>query len=241
MRLEELIETGESFLRNVNHSDFGDYIRDSKSYAEWATKSLMVLQSAYPKHPQTERFDFWVKRNRCDVNECEQLIAILKAFYEINPRITGVDYENILTQIFERFHICVRQLRRRHSRRSTLEVTDEYDVQDLLNAILRLHFDDVRPEEWTPSYAGSNNRMDFLLKDDEISIEVKMTRDGLKDKELGEQLIIDIAKYKEHPNCKSLYCFVFDPDGHIRNPRGLERDLTREHDGLAVKVYIRPL
>ena len=42
--------------------------------------------------------------------------------------------------------------------------------------------------------------MDFLLKDDEISIEVKMTRDGLKDKELGEQLIIDIAKYKEHPN-----------------------------------------
>ena len=36
--------------------------------------------------------------------------------------------------------------------------------------------------------------MDFLLKNEEISIEVKMTRDGLKDKELGEQLIIDIAK-----------------------------------------------
>ena len=68
-----------------------------------------------------------------------------------------------------------------------------------------------------------------------------MTRDGLKDKELGEQLIIDIAKYKEHPNCKSLYCFVFDPNGHIRNPCGLERDLTGEHDSLAVKVYIRPL
>lgn len=50
MRLEELIDTGESFLRNVNHSDFGDYIRDSKGYAEWATKSLMVLQSTYPKH-----------------------------------------------------------------------------------------------------------------------------------------------------------------------------------------------
>lgn len=43
MRLEELIETGESFLRNVNHSAFGDYIRDSKGYAEWATKSLMFL------------------------------------------------------------------------------------------------------------------------------------------------------------------------------------------------------
>jgi hypothetical protein len=24
--------------------------------------------------------------------------------------------------------------------------------QDLLHTILKLHFDDIRPEEWTPSY-----------------------------------------------------------------------------------------
>ena len=129
----------------------------------------------------------------CDENECEQLIAILKAFHEINPKIAEVDYDKVLSKIFEKFHICARQLKRRHAGRPTLEIKDEYDVQDLLNAILRLHFEDVRPEEWTPSYAGGNNRMDFLLKNEEISIEVKMTRDGLKDKELGDQLIIDIA------------------------------------------------
>ena len=122
-----------------------------------------------------------------------------------------------------------------------MEITDEYDVQDLLNTILCLHFEDVRPEEWTPSYAGGSNRMDFLLKSEEISIEIKMTRNGLKDKELGEQLIIDIAKYKTHPNCKILYRFVFDPEGYIQNPRGLENDLTKEHEGLDVKVYIRPI
>ena len=60
-------------------------------------------------------------------------------------------------------------------------------------------------------------------------------------KELGEQLIIDIAKYKTHPNCKILYRFVFDPEGYIQNPRGLENDLTKEHEGLDVKVYIRPI
>ena len=241
MRLEELIRDGEHFLRCVHHSEFGDYITDSKGYAEWATKSLMFLQSLYPTHPQTERFDFWVKHNRADQNECEQLLAILKAFHQINPKIKDVDYEGVLSQIFEKFHVCVRQLKRRHAGRPTLEVVDEYDVQDLLNAILRLHFDDVRPEEWTPSYAGGNNRMDFLLKEEEISIEVKMTREGLKDKEGGEQLIIDIAKYKAHPQCKTLYCFVFDPEGYILNPRGLENDLTTDHDGLSVKVHIRPL
>ena len=132
-------------------------------------------------------------------------------------------------------------LRRRHSYRPTLEIGDEYDVQDLLNALLRLHFDDVRPEEWTPSYAGGNNRMDFLLKDEEIAIEVKMTRDGLKDKEVGDQLLVDIEKYQAHPNCKRLYCFVYDPDWHIRNPRGLEKDLSKAIENIDVKVYIRPL
>ncbi len=83
--------------------------------------------------------------------------------------------------------------------------------------------------------------MDFLLKDEEIAIEVKMTRNGLKDKELGEQLIIDIAKYKQHPNCKSLYCFVYDPEGFIRNPRGVEKDLEALGESFPVKVFIRPL
>ena len=241
MRLEDLIEEGESFSENVNQTTLGGYIRNSKAYAEWKAKSLMYLQSTFPKHPQTERFHLWVKKNRNSKTEYEQLIAILKAFNKIAPNITNIDYIKTLTQIFEKIHICARQLKRRHLSRPTLEIIDEYDVQNLLNAILHLHFEDVRPEEWAPSYAGGNNRMDFLLKNEEISIEVKMTRDSLKDKELGEQLIIDIAKYKAHPNCKTLYCYVFDPDGHIRNPRGLENDLTKEHDGLDVKVYIRPL
>lgn len=241
MKLTELIKEGELLLNNIGNGYFGDYIADHKGYTEWGTKSLMFLQSYYPTHPQTERFDFLVKSHLCNPDECTKLIAILKAFNEINPKIAEVDYEKILSKIFEKFHICARQLKRRHAGRPTLEIKDEYDVQDLLNAILRLHFEDVRPEEWTPSYAGGNNRMDFLLKNEEISIEVKMTRDGLKDKELGDQLIIDIAKYKTHPKCKFLYCFVFDPEGYIRNPRGLEHDLTKEHDGLSVKVYIRPI
>ena len=129
---------------------------------------------------------------------------------------------------------------RRHENRGTIQLIDEYDVQDLLHALLRLHFEDVRPEEWTPSYSGGANRMDFLLKDEEIAIEVKMTRPGLKDKDLGDQLIIDIAKYQNHPNCKCLYCYVYDPEGIIRNPRGLEKDLMEIGKGFPVHVFVRP-
>lgn len=41
MDLKELITEGESFLMNVRRSPFGDYIADSKGYAEWGAKSLM--------------------------------------------------------------------------------------------------------------------------------------------------------------------------------------------------------
>jgi hypothetical protein len=150
------------------------------------------------------------------------------------------DALTLVEAICGRFHVAVRQLRERHDSRPTLDVTDEYDVQDLLHALLNLFFDDVRAEEYTPSYAGKSTRMDFLLRDESIVVEAKMTRKGLGAKEVGEQLIVDIAHYKAHPSCKTLVCLVYDPDGRVANPRGLESDLNGERDGLTVTVLVVP-
>ena len=147
----------------------------------------------------------------------------------------------ILEKLFNRFHQVARQLRSRHNERPTLDVSDEYDVQDLLHSLLKLYFDDIRPEEWTPSYAGSSSRMDFLLKDEQLVVEVKKTRDALRDKLVGEQLIVDITKYKEHPDCKTLVCFIYDAEGLIANPTGLENDLNKlSTDRLSVRAYVFP-
>ncbi len=130
--------------------------------------------------------------------------------------------------------------RARHSNRQTLEVEDEYDVQDLIHGLLRLDFDDIRDEEWTPSYAGGASRVDFLLKNEFVVVEVKRARKGLADKELGKQLIIDIARYQAHPDCRTLVCFVYDPEGRIANPAGLERDLSTLTDRIEVRVIVAP-
>jgi hypothetical protein len=146
-----------------------------------------------------------------------------------------------LEAICDRFHLVAKALRGRHDKRVTLDVQDEYDVQDLLRSLLSVDFLDVRPEEWTPSYAGGTARMDFLLKTEQVVVETKMTREGLSDKELGEQLIIDIAKYAQHPDCKTLVCFVYDPMGRVSNAAGLQTDLERQpNGGLTVRVLIRP-
>jgi hypothetical protein len=141
-------------------------------------------------------------------------------------------------ELCRRFPLVARQLKSRHQDRTTLEVIDEYDVQDLIHALLKLFFEDVRAEEVTPSYAGKSARMDFLLKRESIGLEVKKTRDTLKDGDIGSQLIEDIVRYRNHPNCDSLVCFVYDPEHLIGNPAGLEDDLSRNENGMFVKVVI---
>jgi hypothetical protein len=152
--------------------------------------------------------------------------------YRKNP-----DYLDVIA---ERFHLVVRQLRQRHSNRPTLDVTDEYDVQDLFHSLLTLFYDDIRNEEWTPSYAGGSARIDFLLPEIESVVEIKKMRPSLSTKELGEQLLVDIAKYKTHPLCRTLVCFVYDPEGRVSNPRGVENDLNKSTSDINVKAIIVP-
>jgi len=48
--------------------------------------------------------------------------------------------------ICQRFSAISRQLQKRHAQRAPFEIRDEYDVQDLMHALLRLDFDDIRPD-----------------------------------------------------------------------------------------------
>lgn len=109
-----------------------------------------------------------------------------------------------LEKIFNRFHTVATQLLHRREDRPTLVINDEYDVQDLLCSLLRLHFDDVRREVWTPDYAGRCSRMDLLLNGEKTGIEVKKTSPRLKAGDIADQVIIDIAHYKKYPECRKL-------------------------------------
>ena len=56
-------------------------------------------------------------------------------------------------------HSVARQLRLRKDYRPTLEVDDDYDLQDLLCALLKVEFEEVTTDEWTPPYTqgGASN------------------------------------------------------------------------------------
>jgi REase_DpnII-MboI/Uncharacterized protein conserved in bacteria (DUF2321) len=155
--------------------------------------------------------------------------------------VSDIEAISLVCKYCSRFHLVARQLRNRHKNRETLNVEDEYDIQDLLHTLLRIHFDDIRREEWTPSYAGGAARVDFLIKPYGILLEVKKTRKGLAAKEIGKQLIEDIAKYKQASDCKTVICFIYDPEERIANPKGLISDLERLDRDIDIKGIVSPM
>lgn len=145
-----------------------------------------------------------------------------------------------VVSLCRRFPLFVERLQARQRNRAALEVQDEYDVQDLLHAILNLHFDDVRPEECTPSYAANASRVDFLLPGERIVIEAKMTRANLGQRDIVDQLIIDRARYETAPHVDTLICLVYDPSRRCSNPAAIEADVAQSAGRLKVAVVVCP-
>ena len=150
------------------------------------------------------------------------------------------DAESLVATLCQRFHLFAHQLVDRHKNRETVRIADEYDVQDLMHAQLKFHFDDVRAEEVTPGVAGKSGRMDFLLKRERLVIETKMTRKGLGQREVGDELIIDMKRYRSHPDYRTLVCLVYDPGGYCHQPAALENDLSGVDGDFHTRVIVCP-
>ncbi len=220
-------------------------------YSSWENYTIEVLLKIFPTEKQKEEFRkssrAWcsgvtnsflhekvnekIEDVRKDIVKLQGLIERLELFDDFKQAENVPTGENGLERIvrlLRRFHHVAKQLSERHEDRQTLEINDEYDVQDLLHALLKIEIDDIRQEEPTPSCAAKASRMDFLLKDEKIAIETKKTRKSLGLKELSDQIIVDIARYREHKDCEFLIFFIYDPEQRIRNSVGLKKDLEKQ-------------
>lgn len=247
-KVDNLIEKGKGVLASHRPNPpqyIGFTTCDSGLFSTWKTQSLAFLERQFSStSPYYLEFQDKVKKAYTgSINTGIGVLEAVKEEIETGEISTVSDTKSpiqIIENLCDRFHLVARQLRERYDERETIDIQDEYDVQDLFHALLHLEFEDIRPEEWVPSNAGKSTRVDFLLKPERIVVEIKKTRKGLGAKEVGSQLIEDIHRYSSHPDCDALVCFVYDPDGRVANPRGLESDLNKDTDELVVQTYIRP-
>lgn len=146
----------------------------------------------------------------------------------------------LIRKICLRLHSVARQLRLRRDYRPTLEIDDDHDLQDLLCALLKVEFDEVATEEWTPPYTDGAPRTMLLVNRDQIAIVAKKTRSGLSAKELADQVTADSAYYRAQGRGSTLFCFMYDPEGRIGSPKRLETTLTSVSEHCRVEVLVAP-
>jgi hypothetical protein len=147
--------------------------------------------------------------------------------------------EELLEVIVRGLRRAMHPLTHRRKGAQSLAFGNEYDVQDLLHSMLRPWISDIRPEEFTPSYAGSSTRMDLLLPGHGLVIETKIIRDRVHAKRVGDELIIDIDHYRKHPDCRRLWCVIYDPDHLITNADGLKNDLEGDRSAKGGNCHVR--
>ncbi len=156
-------------------------------------------------------------------------------------RMTRDQAIRVIDLICNGFHSVAKELARGDKSSPRFVITTERHLQQLLRGLLTIYFEIVGPEEPTPIFLGHSARIDFLIPRHSIAIETKMVRKGLLDRELGDQLIQDLPRYRQHQKCKVLYCFIYDPQGYTKNPRRLEKDLEAMSDKkLKVRAVVRP-
>ena len=176
-----------------------------------------------------------------DSGEAAALLHLCKRLIDqislVNRSAGALD---LVLALCRRFSLFGQRLNYRYNQRIPLQINDEYDVQDLFHAILLLHFDDVRPEEWTPTYAGNASRVDFYLPDERLIVEVKMTRKTLQQREIVKQLTEDATRYAAMDRVDTLICLVYDPENYCKFPAALEKDVEESGRKLTVKAIVCP-
>ncbi len=146
------------------------------------------------------------------------------------PTASSVTPLATLETLLRRLPRAVRQLRTRHADRPPFRVEDDRDLADLLRALLPLHFDDVRPESRTPSYAEAT-RTDFLIVSPHtgraIALTAKRAGPDLGEAALDVQWREDVAYYEARPDCRVLVGLVLDLENRVRDAAALETAWSR--------------
>ncbi|MNG87297.1 hypothetical protein D3C73_345050 [compost metagenome] len=210
----------------------------SPEYLEWGEKRARVEATLHDNGLRYYRFGRILPLGEIPTNNIpyEETVSIPQQ--PVMPEKVEVLLERLVKGLQRAMH----PLTHRRKGSQSLSFDSEYDVQDLLHSLLRPWIQDIRPEEFTPSYAGSSTRMDFLLPAHKLVLETKIVRDRNHAKKVGDELIIDIEHYRRHSDCKNLWCVIYDPNQYITNTQGLKTDLEGERiskDGeVIVKVYV---
>lgn len=179
-------------------------------YSDWETRKNMEEAKG--------RVLFYIENyfNKNDVHE--QLLTILNNFYsflealkERKPhKSAGIQKEQL----------------------ASLEIKNEYDVQHLLYACIKLMYPEARTEV-NEDTGYSTVRADIFIDADHV-VEVKCTREHMKIKKLIEEIEADMVHY----SASNIYFFLYDKEKIIEDPMVFKQTYEGKIKGKRIHLVI---
>lgn len=112
---------------------------------------------------------------------------------------------------------------RQRKGKAPFEVSDEYDVQDLLHALLRAYLKHSVQEDPLPKTAGSKSgRADISIEELGILIEAKYVYGPEDQRRIFKDFSQDLVLYTQWPHLRMLIVVIYN-SADLRDPEALER------------------
>lgn len=210
--------SSETALEKISNSKIRERV---KEYNEWAEADQEYCPAAFYggeleallTGSETERYEFFE-----DSHKGSRL-------YLLDELVEGVPESATILQD-------------RRGDRPDFEIACEQDFQDLFFALIKPTFPTALSEEPIPQHATKSKKIDFVIPEISLAIELKYVRNERHSKELSDELKVDIESYPKHPDCTRMKAIVWDEERLISDRSNFEGDLTgpRTIDGSEFQV-----
>jgi REase_DpnII-MboI len=174
---------------------------------------------------------------------CESVAQLNQKYAKCVIQDLPVHVARIVAALGE-FMECVRYLNTRRSSGAILSLDSEAAVQDALFLMLRPWVTDLVWENPTDKVGGRYAIKDFISKSAKSVIEAKFIRDAPHGRSISKELHDDIETYRNHPHCRHLIFFIYDPNALIPDRASLERQICvpRAYGGVTLdcELVVKP-
>lgn len=207
-KFESLPLEGKFLLAQVFPNLFSsDFIR------ALANSDNIVLKHINGQEVDKEEFDQALVQLVSSTTGIQELLIFEEVLrHDLSSKYNDLTSIEVVRQVLNNFSEAIKKIKTRRRGKDVFEFKDEYDVQDVLYVMLKPIFPKLKEEDPVPKVGSNSTRIDLILRDQKILIEVKMIKESDKDEsKFIKQLKEDIQSYYSSEWMDHLFCFVYDP------------------------------
>ena len=195
-------------------------------------KEVRIVHTVEPQRVHAERYDAEMRSRRVNVigfnrrllpfsNGEDMTFPLL--FEGVSDREHSFDIL-LVERVCRRLPQAVRILTNRQRKgKASFEISDEYDVQDVLHGILRAYLKYSVQEDPIPKSAGTRSaRADISIQDLGVLIEVKYARGPDDQRRIFEEFSQDLVLYTQWSHLRTLFLIIYN-SACLRDAEALER------------------